>query len=304
MAVVDVVVVSYKSGAYLRSCIEPLAGTDLISVIVVDNAGGDGSLDLVKDLAGVRTIESPFNLGFAGGCNLGWRAGRAPAVLFLNPDATTTSESVLTLARALEKRPRAGAVSPRVLEADGTLDYSLRRFPRLRSTYAQALFAHRIFPSARWVDEVERNPSAYASRHCVEWVSGASLMARRQLLADLGGLDETYFHYGEDKDLCRRIWDAGYEIWYEPEATVTHVGGASASRSRLLPLLAANRIRYSTKHRTPAAVFLERGGIALGAVTHMLVGRGGWAARAGYAGALRVALMPLEPAASQMARLS
>jgi GT2 family glycosyltransferase len=300
----DVVVVSYKSREHLRRCVEPLSGSDFIRVIVVDNAPGDRSLDVVSDLPGVVPIEADENRGFAAGCNIGWRAGTAPAVLFLNPDATTSADAVGTLADALATEPAAGAVAPRILTGDGELDFSLRRFPRARSTYAQALFLHRLFPRRAWVDEVDRDVARYGRPGPVEWVSGAAIMVRRSVLEQLGGWDESYFHYGEDMDLGRRVWRLGYEVRYVPEALATHEGGGSAPRSRLLPLLASNRVRYAYKHRGRTGALLERGGVALGSITHMAVGRGGIDARKGHAGALRVAVSPLEPAASQMARLS
>jgi GT2 family glycosyltransferase len=300
----DVVVVSYKSRAHLRACVEPLAGQDGIRVLVVDNDSRDGSLEVVADLPGVTPIAAAENRGFAGGCNVGWRAGQAPAVFFLNPDAVTSADAVRTLASVLRESPRAGAVAPRILEGDGQLDYSLRRFPRTRSTYAQALFLHRLFPRRPWVDEVDRDVTRYEHPGQVEWVSGAAVMVRRAVLEQLDGWDESYFHYGEDMDLCRRIWRLGYEVRYVPDAVVMHEGGGSAPRAALLPLLAANRVRYANKNRGRTAALLERGGVALNSITHIVAGRGGVAARKGHAGALKAALLPLEPGASQMARLS
>lgn len=96
--------------------------------------------------------------------------------------------------------------------------------------------------------------------------------------------------YCEDVDLCRRVWAAGHELLYEPGSKVLHEGGASAPRTSLLPVLAASRLRYATKHRGAASALLERFGVALGALTHLVVSRGGRPARAGHARALWVAI--------------
>ena len=136
VALVDVVVVSYNSREHLRAAVEPVSNDTNYHGIVVDNGSSDGSVDSVADLP--LTIIRSENLGFAHGCNLGWRAGEAPFVLFLNPDATIDRNSVLRLVRVTED-PAVGAAAPKIVHPDGGLHYSQRRFPRLRSLYAQAL---------------------------------------------------------------------------------------------------------------------------------------------------------------------
>jgi N-acetylglucosaminyl-diphospho-decaprenol L-rhamnosyltransferase len=278
---VDVVVVSYNSEAHLRGCVEPLAGLPGVSVVVVDSASGDASLERVADLD-VDTVPLAENRGFAHGCNAGWRRGSAPYVLFLNPDARIGVDALERLGAVLDENAAVGAVAPRILEADGSLDYSLRRFPRLRTTYAQALFLHRFFPRADWSDEVVRDPSAYKRRWSPDWVSGACLLVRRDALEALGGLDEGFFLYCEDIDLCRRLRNAGYDVRFEPEAEAVHEGGASTPRADLLPVLAASRIRYARKHQPSGVALVERVGVGLGALTHAFVTRGGAAARRGH----------------------
>ena len=288
MATVDVVVVSYNSRDHLRACVQPLVALADVNVIVVDNASPDDSLETIRDLP-AQTIALDHNGGFAHGCNAGWRAGEAPYVLFLNPDARIDRASLDELVRLLEGSPEVGAVAPCVVHDDGSLDFSLRRYPRLRSTYAQALFLHRVFPRARWTDELVREPEAYERPGSPDWVSGAAIMVRRSVLEEIGGFDEGFFMYCEDIDLCKRVWGA-HELRYVPAARVTHLGGASAPRASLLPVLAASRIRYAEKHRSRAYALLERLGVALGALTHIVAARGGRAARAGHARSLRLAL--------------
>ncbi len=288
---IAVVVVSYNSAEHLRACVEPLLGLDEIQVVVVDNASTDGSGDRVRDLP-LTLIELPENRGFAAGCNVGWCASEARTVLFLNPDATIDHASVSRLAQAVEE-PGVGAAAPKILEADGSVAPSLRRFPRPYSMFAQAAFLHRLLPDAAWATELEHREDAYAHPHAAEWVSGACVMVRRDTLERLDGLDEGFFMYCEDKDLCRRIWDLGHSVRYEPDAVAVHHGGASAPRTALLPVLATSRVRYASKHGGPAMALLERLGVALWACTHVIAARGGRAARAGFARALLVAGAPL-----------
>jgi GT2 family glycosyltransferase len=278
---VDVVIVSYNSRATLRRCVAPLAGREEVHTIVVDNDSRDDCLDTIADLD-VELLPQADNRGFAYGCNVGLRAGRGEAVLLLNPDAALDEPALRRLCAVLESDPRAGAVAPQIRESDGALDHSLRRFPRARSSVARALFLHRLFPRAAWSDEVIRNPRAYATPWSPEWVSGACILLRRSVLEALGGLDEGFFLYSEDTDLCRRVRDAGWDIRYEPSALAVHAGGASAPRASLLPVLAASRLRYARKHGGRPAELLERGASALEAMLRSVVSRGGTAARSGH----------------------
>jgi N-acetylglucosaminyl-diphospho-decaprenol L-rhamnosyltransferase len=290
MARLDIVIVSYNSRSYLRDCVEPLSHLAEGRVVVVDSASTDRTLDVIADLD-VATVSLRENRGFAHACNVGWRTGMSPYVLFLNPDARIEPESVATLVAAGDAESSVGVVAPRIVGRDGSIDFSLFRFLRLRSTFAQAFFLHKLFPRAGWLEEV-RDLEAYSHAWRPEWVSGACLLVRRSVLEEVGGLDEGFFLYCEDLDLCRRIRDAGYDILFEPLATAVHLGGASTPRASLLPVLAASRVRYARKHQRPHVVLGERLGIALGALTHMIATRGGLSARAGHARALIRAISP------------
>jgi GT2 family glycosyltransferase len=286
---VDVVIVSYNSAHELRDAVEPLVHASDVTVIVVDNASQDGSLGRVADLR-VTTFRNTTNDGFAAGCNRGWRAGSAPYVCFLNPDAILDEPSLARMVAILDEEPLLAAAAPRIEEADGTLVHSLRRFPRVLSTYSRALFLHRLFPRASWTDDVVRDPAAYDHACSPDWVSGACLVARREALEQIGGWDDGFFLYGEDVDLCRRLRNAGWDIRFEPAAVARHLGGRSAPRSALLPVLARSRLRYARKHGTAASALAVRGGVALGAATHVLASRGGRPARRGHLAALAVAI--------------
>ena len=289
----DVVVVSYNSRGHIRGCVEPLSRLPGVHVVVVDNASDDESLAAVSDLP-VSTIERPENGGFAVGCNAGWRAGTGRFVVFLNPDATIDENSLRRLTGVLAADSAVGAVAPRIERPDGSRALSLRRFPRARSTFAQALFLHRLFPRSAWCDEHVKRAVDYTRPWSPEWVSGACIALRRSVLEELGGWDEGFFLYGEDVDLCFRLRRAGYDVRYEPSARVVHDEGASSSRAASLPRLAAARIRFARKHYSGRGAVLERAGVALWALTRIVVSRGGRKDRAGHARALGVALRGAE----------
>jgi GT2 family glycosyltransferase len=188
-----------------------------------------------------------------------------------------------------------------VLGPDGSLDFSQRRFPRHRSTFAQALFLHRIFPGAAWSDELVRDPRAYETSHATEWIAGVCVMVSREALERVGGWSEAFFMYGEDKDLCRRLWDTGYEVRFVAEAEVVHIGGVSRPRAELLPTLAASTIRYAQIHEGRASAAATRTGVALGAFTHALLTTRGRATRIGHLRALGTACSVRSRPAAQVA---
>lgn len=281
MKVVDVVIVSYNSRTHLRRCVEALSSVDWVRVIVVDNASPDKSPEVVADLS-IEVIERAQNGGFASGCNVGTRAGTSRFVLLLNPDAELDAESLATLVDTIDEHPAAGAVGPKIVHRDGSLDYSIRRFPRLRSTFARAFFLHRAFPYASWSDEVVRDDSVYGSGSEQQWVSGACILIRRSCLEAIGGLDEGFFMYCEDKDLCARIWESGSTVRFEPRAVCIHDGGGSAPEDSMLPVLAASRIRYAEKHGGRPAAVLERIGLIFHEAIRTLIPYVGSGVRAGH----------------------
>jgi N-acetylglucosaminyl-diphospho-decaprenol L-rhamnosyltransferase len=269
-AAVDAVMVAYNSATTLRACVEPLSRLPWVSVTVVDNASPDDSAGSVADLP-VRIVEAPRNGGFAYGCNLGIAGGTAEFVLLLNPDAHIDAASLRVLVDALRAEPRLGGIGPRVLDESGRVAWSQRRFPRLRSTYAQALLLHRAAPQATWSDEVVRDPAAYERLGTPDWLSGACLLLRREAVEAVNGLDEGFFLYSEETDLFRRLAAAGWRAGYEPRATARHVGGVSTPPGTTKQVQASSRVRYARKHHGPAVALLEAVGVGIGAVARAAI---------------------------------
>lgn len=286
---VDAVIVSYNSADTLRACVQPLAGMDHVAVTVVDNDSPEESLGVVADLD-VRAVQSGRNGGFSFGCNVGAAQGQAPYILLVNPDAVLAQEDLDRMVAVLDAEPGVALVGPKLIDGDGTLMPSIRRFPRVLSTWAQALFLHRLLPRARWTDEINRRFEEYDRVAYPEWVSGACMLLRRSVLAEIGGMDEGFFLYCEDTDLCARIRARGYAIRYEPTAVAHHQGGASAPRAGLFPVLAVSRARYAAKHAAPWAAGAQRLGIAAGHLTHAAINVAQPAKRRGHMAALRAVL--------------
>jgi N-acetylglucosaminyl-diphospho-decaprenol L-rhamnosyltransferase len=276
---VDAVVVAHASRDTLRGCVAPLAGAAGVRVIVVDTASADPAFDTIEDLPGVEAVHAERNGGFAYGCNLGAARGTGTYVLLVNPDAALPAAELATLAAVLDADPRVGLVAPRIVDEDDALQRSVRRFPRLRSALSKALFLHRIWPNAAWSDDLVHDPRAYERAWEPEWVSGACMLVRREAWDALGGLDEGFFMYAEDTDLCWRLWDQGWRVRFEPAATVLHTGGHSAPRSQLRTADVRSHLRYVLLRDGTTAARLTALAIALDELTHLIVR----ARRPGYA---------------------
>jgi N-acetylglucosaminyl-diphospho-decaprenol L-rhamnosyltransferase len=219
----------------------------------------------------VSAIRAGRNGGFSFGCNLGAAAGSSEYVLFLNPDAILSPAHLDVMVAALDRSPGTALVGPRILGGEGELLLTRRRLPRLRSTFAQALFLHRIFPAAAWADEMVRDPAAYEQEGEAEWLSGACMLVRRSAFEQIGGFDEGFFLYCEDTDICLRLRAAGHGVRYEPGAVARHIEGSSAPRSELLAIHTRSRVRYARLHYRRPAARLEAVALVLSALTHAAV---------------------------------
>jgi len=253
----SIVIVNYRTEALLAACLDSLASSDpaSVEVIVVDNSATLERCAFPARFPWVRFVESPGNVGFARACNHGMGLARGRHLLLLNPDTVAHPGAVETLWQHLDAHPEAGAVAAKLLNPDGSLQYSCRRFPRYYS-----IFFGRYSWLSRWLPG---NPATrdylylewdHAQTRAVDWVSGACLMVRREVLERVGPLDEGYFLFVEDMDWCRRIRDAGYEVVYTPQAVVTHHIGASRGpvSARIVWERHQSMLRYVCKHFRPS----------------------------------------------------
>jgi GT2 family glycosyltransferase len=264
----DVVVVNWNSGALLRESIAALAASSLaarLGAVVVDNASSDGSADGLEAAAlSLTVVRNPRNRGFAAACNQGAALGQAPFVLLLNPDVRVAPDTLARALAYLEGKAGIGVLGVRLLDPEGRVQRCCARAPSAARLLAQALFLDRLMPAVmpphfltEW-DHGDTRP--------VDQVMGAFLIIRRRLLERLGGLDERFFLYYEDVDLCLRARRAGGEVVHFAAAQAMHRGGGStmAVKDRRLAHHAESRIRYMAKHHGRAAAGLLALAILLG----------------------------------------
>ena len=228
---VRVVVVTYFPGDFLDAFLDslPAASSGPVAVTVSDNGSTDGSLERARERPGVEVLSTGANLGYGGAANLGVAATSEEWVLVVNPDIAFEPGAIDDLLAVAARRPRAGALGPRIHTSEGMLYPSARELPSLGRGIGHATFGW-VWPANPWTASYRRERGV-PTEGVVGWLSGACLLLRREAFDSVGGFDEGYFMYFEDTDLCARLAAAGWEVVYAPSATVVHHGGHATERN-------------------------------------------------------------------------
>jgi hypothetical protein len=230
---VSVVIVTWKVRDLVDACLRTLVEgtrTASLEILVVDNDSGDGTIEMLRERwPQVVAIPSGGNLGFSGGNNLGFAHATGRHVLLLNPDTEVHDGAVDRLLERLDADPELGLVGPKVLLPSGRIQLPCaRRFPDLWNQGLEILgFAHK-WPRSRLFGDYRMGWWDHLDERDVDAVSGCCLLIRRELLLSLGGLDESFFMYGEDLDLCWRVRRSGHRIRYVPSAGILHLSESSS----------------------------------------------------------------------------
>jgi N-acetylglucosaminyl-diphospho-decaprenol L-rhamnosyltransferase len=255
MADLAIVVVSTNEAHWLERCLSTVfdrAGSARLEVILVDNSSSDGTRELVEScFPQARVVSSP-NRGFAYGNNRGLEQARARYLLLLNPDTEVIDGTFGELVQLLDARPQVGLVGVRQVTADGTLWPTIRRFPSVTRALGEALFSERWPVHPAWAGERVLDREAYEHERECDWTSGSFMLARREALLSAGLLDERFFIYSEEPDLCLRIKRAGWQVRHLPQMTIVHHAGKGGVRPRMVAQVAYTRKQYAHKHFSPA----------------------------------------------------
>lgn len=245
----------------LRRLLDDQAGCTL-RLLVHDNASRDGTAEAIARHIPEAEVEAgDVNLGFGAAMNRLIARGEAPWFFALNSDAWPEPGAIRRLVDAAERWPAAAAVAPRLERPDGSLELSTHPFPSLRIAGLTAVGADRWLSPARAADLLLEGHWQHDVARPVDWAIGAALLMRRAALDEVGGFDPRFFMYAEDVEWCWRAAQAGWEIRFEPEAVVCHVGNASGAvgygRGRTIAYL-RNTHRFYRGAHGPAAAFAYR----------------------------------------------
>ena len=259
---ISVILVTYNSRLVLPACLTALERTvnaQQLELVFVDNDSADGTLEWLADYA--KQPHLPFvhlsvtrlsaNRGYAYANNRGIEAAHGDIILLLNPDTVVGADAIDTCARRLDN-PIIGAVGCRLEMENGELDKACRRsFPTLWNSFTRLTGLSLLFPKWRWLSQYNLTHLDERGSYEVDSVSGAFCMLPQSVVAAVQGLDEDYFLYGEDLDLCYRVKRAGFKILYEGSVTTVHLKGGNGgkrSANSLWAFYAAMSLYYRKHH--------------------------------------------------------
>jgi N-acetylglucosaminyl-diphospho-decaprenol L-rhamnosyltransferase len=279
-----IVIVNFKARDLLRDCLRSIQASQGVrpEIYVVDNASADGSVAMIREeFPRIHLLALPDNIGYGAANNVGLRAaldeegGPPRYLLLLNPDTVLPPAALAQSIAFLNERPDAGAVGPKLVRQDGSLDKACRRgFPTPAVALYHFLFLDQLFPrSPRFAryNVTYLDPGEQAE---VDSLVGAFMLIRREALDQTGLFDESFFMYGEDLDLCFRIRHHGWQIWYDPRVTVLHYKGASSKQnsSKANYEFYRSMLLFHRKHFASSTFFLVNW-----LIVAAIVAKGGWA---------------------------
>lgn len=272
----SIIIVSWNTCDLLAQCLESVSH-DIralcplrVETLVVDNASTDGSAQMVREqFPWVQLIENQTNVGFAPANNQAIRRSRGRYVLLLNPDTDVKPGALVALVRFLDGHLGAGAAGARLLNPDSTLQISCYPAPTLSREFwylfhLDVLLPYATYRMASWDLETPR---------AVDVLQGACLIIRREVLDQVGLLDENYFIYSEEVDLCYRMEQAGWRLYWVPQAQVVHYGGQSTHQAaaEMFLRLYQGKLLYFRKHHGRLAGQVYKLILVVAALTRLLI---------------------------------
>ena len=263
MKKLSVIYVSYNSGREILASVASLREAGCrheLEIIAVDNASPDGSAKLLGEQEGLTLIANDLNLGYGKAVNLGIEAASGDYYLVLNPDVLVNPGSVDALLAFMEENPQAGLAGAKLLNEDGSLQHSCRSFYTFWTILLRRTPLGKLFPKSRAIRHHLMLDFDHAASRRVDWVLGACMLVRRRAVDEVGPMDPRFFLYFEDVDWCYRMNTRGWEVWYVPEAEMTHVHKRASARnpfSRSLLAHVTSFVHYTEKWN-PAAYLLKR----------------------------------------------
>jgi GT2 family glycosyltransferase len=250
----DAIVVAYKSEDVIRTCVSSLRlDPSVNSVIVVNNSSGDATQRMISDIDGVVYLEPESNVGFGGAVNFARSSVGEEFVVLANPDTIQRGHTVTDVLRFFKDHPRAGIVAPRMVGRRDELYLNSQHATNLGRMIFQALG----WPKALTMTHSERD---HERAHVSAYVIGSFVVCRIAALNEIDWFDESIFLFGEDYDLCRRMREAGWEVWFAPVGEVAHLSGHSwrqlSDEGRAL-FRAARYRELRRGRRTSAEIYLK-----------------------------------------------
>ena len=221
------IIVNYQNSESLKGCLDSIYQTIQeidFEVIIIDNSKENVELQTLKgNYPKIQIICNPTNVGFSKANNQAAKIARGKFLFILNPDTILKEQATNSMFRYICTNMATGALGPKVVNPDGSLQYSCRRYPTLwTGLFNRYSILSRLFPQNHFTSQYLMLDFDHNETSPVDWLSGCCLMIPKSVFEEVNGFDENYFLFNEDVDLCRMIYQTGKEIIYFPEATVIH----------------------------------------------------------------------------------
>jgi len=239
---ISVIILNFNTRDLTNTCIERLKLSRLVDysmeIILCDNASIDGTAEMIKKkYPDVIVIQNKGNLGFAAGNNPGIKRAKGRYIVLLNSDTEVSDTAIAQMITFMDLHPRAGAATCKLVLPDGRMDPACHRgFPTPWTSLTYLVKLERLLPKTKLFGEYHQGYKDLSTVHEVDCISGAFFMVRKEVIQKVGLLDEDFFMYAEDIDWAYRIKQAGWQIWFNPNARVLHKkkqsGRAHSEKSR------------------------------------------------------------------------
>ncbi len=248
---VSIVIVSYNVANRTNDCIVSVKTetTCLYEIIVVDNNSQDNSVEVLRaNYPDVRLIQNTYNAGFAKANNQAFREARGRYIFMLNPDTVVLDKAIDRLVQFMDEHLYAGACGPKVLNSDMTLQPNCHHYPSVLMRLIEHSGFNRRFPQNRFFGKEFMTYWNYNEVREIDWITGCAIMLRKRVLDQIGMLDENYFMYTEEVDICYRIKKKGFKIVFCPTAKIIHYWGESSLKEEKDSTGSLNKYLYSTRY--------------------------------------------------------
>ncbi len=229
---ISILIVTYNNQSCICPCLQGLLNqqtTFSYEVLLIDNASKDDTVTLVKsEFPQVKVIANDSNLGFGNANNLALTEATGQYIVLVNPDAVLKEDVLQRAVEHLQSNSQAGLGGGCLIGSEGEWQPSARRFPSLLNEILVLTGLAQRFPKSRFLGRADYTWADPMQDLSVDWVPGAFMIVRRDLLDQIGFFDPVFFLYYEEVDLCYRIIQAGYQVFYWPDLEITHIGGVSS----------------------------------------------------------------------------
>ena len=257
MTSISIIIVTYNSEKEILNCINSLLPqlNDFNSeIVIIDNNSTDNTISLISEIESksVSIIQNSDNFGYTIANNQGIKNAKGEYIFFLSPDTIVPNNIFSNLLDEIQDTKHCGAIAPQLRFPDGRIQKSCRRFPRRRDIIYESIGLSKLFKKSKEFNYWKMGNFDHKITCLVDQPAGAALLIPKKIINEIGLLDQQFPMFFSDVDICKRIWDAGYNVQYNTNSFITHKGGASIYRKRIRMIISSHFSfwKYFNKYNT------------------------------------------------------